>query len=287
MYPAATAVSSICGTTDARCGLSKRAMRFEALYGVRSRIIGAPFAPFGTRTKVLSFTPSRIGIITSRLTKSNSPVFGWNAGGASPGAGSAASASAAPASRLQATSNTRRADARTFGMETLLQRRQENGALRPRSLMHPTADSLRGLIRLDQPLGPQGGEHRLAAADALLECLHVGEFRKVKFHPAGPARDRIEIRVRDAEPVAEQVLAALELPVDQGVAPAEVRETVLADRWQHIRLEERRVGLVDLGRDVVERLLQPHALEAAVRGREAARRLQVGEVLDDRGALGQ
>jgi hypothetical protein len=29
--------------------------------------MGAPFAPFGTRMTVCSFTPSRIGIITSRL----------------------------------------------------------------------------------------------------------------------------------------------------------------------------------------------------------------------------
>ena len=39
-----------------------------ALYGVRVRRIGARVAPFGTMTTVCSFTPSRIGIITSRLT---------------------------------------------------------------------------------------------------------------------------------------------------------------------------------------------------------------------------
>jgi hypothetical protein len=35
---------------------------------VRVSSIGAFFAPFGIRMKVLSFTPSRIGIISSRLT---------------------------------------------------------------------------------------------------------------------------------------------------------------------------------------------------------------------------
>ncbi len=39
-----------------------------ALYGVRSSSIGRSCAPFGISSTVCSFTPSRIGIITSRLT---------------------------------------------------------------------------------------------------------------------------------------------------------------------------------------------------------------------------
>jgi hypothetical protein len=39
-----------------------------ALYGVRSRIMGALAAPLGMTMTVWSFTPSRIGIMTSRLT---------------------------------------------------------------------------------------------------------------------------------------------------------------------------------------------------------------------------
>jgi len=38
------------------------------LYGVRVRIIGAFFAPFGIMMTVYSLVPSRIGIITTRLT---------------------------------------------------------------------------------------------------------------------------------------------------------------------------------------------------------------------------
>ena len=39
-----------------------------ASYGVRVSRMPAWLAPFGTRMTVCSFTPSRIGIITSRLT---------------------------------------------------------------------------------------------------------------------------------------------------------------------------------------------------------------------------
>ena len=56
-----------------------------ALYGVRVRRIGARVAPFGTMTTVWSFTPSRIGIITSRFTWSKVAVTGWSVAGVSLG----------------------------------------------------------------------------------------------------------------------------------------------------------------------------------------------------------
>ena len=43
---------------------------------VRVSNIGAPWAPFGTRTTVCSFTPSRMGIITSRRAKSKPSFVG-------------------------------------------------------------------------------------------------------------------------------------------------------------------------------------------------------------------
>ncbi len=49
-------------------GLSDRSARPAALYGVRVSRIGASFAPFGTTITVYSFTPSRIGTITTRLS---------------------------------------------------------------------------------------------------------------------------------------------------------------------------------------------------------------------------
>ena len=50
------------------CGDRLRLRATEALYGVRVSRIGALRAPFGTTMTVWSLTPSRIGIITSRLT---------------------------------------------------------------------------------------------------------------------------------------------------------------------------------------------------------------------------
>src|SRR5215212_4791402 len=47
--------------------------------------MGAPVAPLGTRMMVLSFTPSRMGTISTRLTKSKVPVFGSKLAGVSPG----------------------------------------------------------------------------------------------------------------------------------------------------------------------------------------------------------
>ena len=51
-----------------RCELSAWLVSSSASYGVRVSRIGARSAPFGTRMTVCSFTPSRIGIITSRRT---------------------------------------------------------------------------------------------------------------------------------------------------------------------------------------------------------------------------
>jgi len=50
------------------CGETKRSVRPLASYGVRVSRIGALYAPLGITITVCSFTPSRIGIITSRLT---------------------------------------------------------------------------------------------------------------------------------------------------------------------------------------------------------------------------
>src|SRR5262249_22698058 len=85
-----------------------------ALYGVRVSSIGAPFVPFGTRMNVFNFTPSRIGIITSRLSKLNASLRGLNEAGVSlgnaAGALSAARASCpsvAPSKRATKTVNGR------------------------------------------------------------------------------------------------------------------------------------------------------------------------------------
>src|SRR6476619_7547129 len=59
-----------------------------ALYGVRVSRMGADLPPralFGTRMTVCSFTPSRIGIITSRRTWSKAAVTGLNMRGVSLG----------------------------------------------------------------------------------------------------------------------------------------------------------------------------------------------------------
>ncbi|MNT03976.1 hypothetical protein D3C72_1385370 [compost metagenome] len=49
-------------------GLAARWARRAALYGVRVSMIGAFCASFGTTMTVYSLTPSRMGIITTRLT---------------------------------------------------------------------------------------------------------------------------------------------------------------------------------------------------------------------------
>src|SRR5947209_17884811 len=66
------------------CGLLCREVRAEALYGVRSSSIGAFFAPLGITMNVSSFTPSRIGIFTSRVLYSKVSWFGSNFAGVSP-----------------------------------------------------------------------------------------------------------------------------------------------------------------------------------------------------------
>jgi hypothetical protein len=82
-------------------GLSERETRLLALYGVRVSRIGAFLVPFGIRMTVFSFTPSRIGIISSRLTKSNASLWVSNLSGVSLGSAVAdgfwGSADAAPA----------------------------------------------------------------------------------------------------------------------------------------------------------------------------------------------
>ena len=55
------------------------------LLGVRVSWMGALLAPFGTMMTVCSFTPSRMGIITSRLMYSKLSVTGWKLAGVSLG----------------------------------------------------------------------------------------------------------------------------------------------------------------------------------------------------------
>src|SRR5689334_21330265 len=80
MYPPSTMTTvalSYPYRTEARCELAAWQNWALALYGVRVKRIGAFFAPFGTAMTVCNFTPSRIGIITSRLTKSKLSVTAW------------------------------------------------------------------------------------------------------------------------------------------------------------------------------------------------------------------
>ena len=55
------------------------------MYGVRVSRMGARRAPFGTRMTVCSFTPSRIGIMTSRRTWSKPSLVGTSFAGISLG----------------------------------------------------------------------------------------------------------------------------------------------------------------------------------------------------------
>src|SRR3569832_933792 len=68
MYSPVANTSSAAPTLDAS-SRSPLPARLLALYGVRVRTIGMCFALFGTRITVCSFTPSRIGIMTSRFSK--------------------------------------------------------------------------------------------------------------------------------------------------------------------------------------------------------------------------
>ena len=66
-------------------GLTLRSARLLALYGVRVRMIGACCTPFGIMITVYRRTPSRIGIISSRRSKSKPAVRGVNVAGISDG----------------------------------------------------------------------------------------------------------------------------------------------------------------------------------------------------------
>jgi hypothetical protein len=69
MYPpSSTNTSSESGSVASMSGDRLRRARSVALYGVRVSTIGALRAPFGTTMTVWSLTPSRIGIMTSRLS---------------------------------------------------------------------------------------------------------------------------------------------------------------------------------------------------------------------------
>src|SRR5688572_24708246 len=280
------AVSIICGATFASRELFMRAMRSAALYGVRASRIGASDAPLGTSTIVRSFTPSRIATISSRRTKSKLSVFGVKVAGISDtdGAGAASRAPEAPrpsANNERTPANVRINDMRSSWAD------QKNGAPWPRSSTLERAASLRGLALRDQPLRAQCGDDGLAAAHALLERFQACKARQVELHDPGPARQREQVRVRHREAVAEQVTAALELLLDQRIAPREVSEPLFAHGGQYVVAEQRRVGLVYLGRQVVEGFLQAHALETAVRRRELRGGREVREVLDDRRAFRQ
>src|SRR5450830_504233 len=69
----------------ARCALAEYVVDAVALYGVRVSRMGARFAPFGTRMTVCSFTPSRMGIMTSRRTWSKPTKVGVSFAGVSLG----------------------------------------------------------------------------------------------------------------------------------------------------------------------------------------------------------
>src|SRR5687768_9077092 len=280
------AVSIICGATFASRELFMRAMRSAALYGVRASRIGASDAPLGTSTIVRSFTPSRIATISSRRTKSKLSVFGVKVAGISDTDGAGVACCARVASRPSANKARMAANVWINDMRSSCAG-QKNGAPWPRSSMLERAVSLRGLALRDQPLRAQCGNDGLAAAHALLERFQVGVARQVELHDPGPARQREQVRVRHREAVAKEVVAALELLLDERVAPLQVFEAFFTHRRQDVVLEERRVGLVDLGRQVVERFLQTHALETAVRRGEPSGWRVVREVLDDRGAFRQ
>src|SRR5260221_9187055 len=128
-----------------------------------------------------------------------------------------------------------------------------------------------------------GGTRR----DAGLEDLQVGKLGKVELHVRGPGGDGEEIGVRGGELVAEEVVAAGEALVEQLVALAQRRLAILDRLGGRGGVEERTVGLVDLGSDEAQHLLLAIALEAAGFRHQPRLRLLVAEVLHDRRAFGE
>src|SRR5258708_33765828 len=137
-----------------------------------------------------------------------------------------------------------------------------------------------------EPFGLERGVHRRAGGDAILEREDVGEWGKVELRVMRPARDGEEVGVGHGEGLAEEIVAAGELPLDERIAPLQELELFRAQLRAGLVAEEARVRLVDLGIDVAQHLLRARALEGAVGRRESRARLQVGEGLDDRGPPG-
>jgi hypothetical protein len=101
-----------------------------------------------------------------------------------------------------------------------------------------------------------------------------------------PVEHRHQVGVGDAEAV-DQKLAAREVAVEQPEARGHLASRVLPRPLGRLGVEQRREhALVQLGADEAEPLPQPRPLEARERG-EAAARVVLGDVLQDRAVLGQ
>ncbi len=135
-----------------------------------------------------------------------------------------------------------------------------------------------GLERLAhrRPLGDPdavGGEHRPG--------------RKIEAHVLPPAEDGEEIAVGHGEALFEQVGAIRERLRHEVQALRDALALAFLGRLRRLRVEERREGFVQLGRNEAQPLEQAIPCELAWRRREPTLRHLIGDPEHDRDALGQ
>jgi hypothetical protein len=102
-----------------------------------------------------------------------------------------------------------------------------------------------------------------------------------------PAGEREQVGVGHREGVAQEEVVRGELRVDPGIARLELRLGGLDPAPRQPGVEQGNEALVDLGREESEHLLEAVAIDASVRRGETRFRLQVGQILQDGGALPQ
>src|SRR5690606_18744550 len=134
---------------------------------------------------------------------------------------------------------------------------------------------------LNEPFRPQRGLHRRTAADAIVEREHVVERRQVHLEEVLPADHHEQISVRHGEAVADQEFLAVEHPIHELEASAELCDTLLARLGRQAGVEQRAVSLVNLGADERQRFLQPITLPRAVGRSETGFGFLVREELRD------
>src|SRR6266850_887876 len=151
-----------------------------------------------------------------------------------------------------------------------------------------TARCRAGMRKLvDQPFRLHCGSDRRTRGHSLLESLQVCKLRQIQLDCPSPGRHGEKIRIGDREPVPEEVLTALQLSIDQGIALQQILLPLGAGLSGCVWLEEGAVGLVDLRMDVTEHLLQAVARHRTGGRRKSCLWLEVSEVLNDRRPFGE